>query len=251
MSKKPSFGTLDVTSFTVGAMLRAGVAVRSIMRGATSLEQAADSLVRYVYDHCIEEKTGARSCALVRFYKTHRYGALEPEQQRFAERILGEQQPDPDMRCLALLATVGDEPEWNSRRESRSHLAIPLPSADIVRQAPMIARLIEDLGLDIEAVVSGRSPGARVGDSRTYDVFHVEDAVGSPHIPAQHDFVLRYGITSVVGFGGQLRSGELYAVILFSRVRIPKESAARFRTIALDVRSALFTLDESKTWMEH
>ena len=114
----------------------------------------------------------------------------------------------------------------------------------------MIARLVEALGLEIEAVVSGPSTPSRLGEGRTYDVFHVEDAVGSPHIPAQREFVERYGIASVVGSGGLLRSGELYAVILFSRVRIPKSSAARFRTIALDVRSALYSLDEAKTWAE-
>ena len=79
-------------------------------------------------------------------------------------------------------------------------------------------------------------------------MFHVEEARGSPHIPAQRDFVLRYGITSVVGFGGLLRSGELFAVILFLRARIPAASAARFRTIALDVRSALYLVEEERTW---
>ncbi|MEO8334623.1 MAG: hypothetical protein ABI664_06615 [bacterium] len=251
MSDEPYFGNLDVANFTVGAMLRAGIAVRRIVRGAETLEEAANKVVRYLYDHSVDLKTGARNCPLIRFYKTHPFGALEPGQQQFAERLLGDQSADADLRCLALLATVGDEPEWNSRRESASHQAIPLPSADIVRRAPMIARLIEDLGLSIEAVVSGDSTPARAGEPRTYDVFHVEDAVGSPHIPAQREFVLRYGIASVVGFGGLLRSGELYAVILFSRVRIPKASAVRFRTIALDVRSSLYSLDETKTWAEH
>lgn len=245
---EPNFGNLDVANFTVGAMLRSGIAVRRIVRGTDSLEAAANLVVRYFYDHCADTNTGERSCALVRFYKTHPYGTLESEQQLFAERLLAGQSADDDMRCLTLLATAGDEPEWNSRRESRSHQAIPLPSADIVRRAPMIARLIEDLGLDIEAVVAGQSVPARVGEARTYDVFHVEEAADSPHIPAQREFVQRYGITSVVGFGGLLRSGELYAVILFSRAHIPKSSALRFRTIALDVRSALYSLDETKTW---
>lgn len=251
MPDEPNFGTLDVANFTVGAMLRAGIAVRRIVRGAESIEAAANCVIQYFYDHCVDSNTGERSCALVRFYKTHPYGALEPEQQLFAERLLGEQSTNDNMRCLALLATAGDEPEWNSRRESTSHQAIPLPSADIVRRAPMIARLIEELGLDIEAVVRGESIPARIGEARTYDVFHVEEAIGSPHIPAQREFVLRYGIESVVGFGGLLRSGELYTVILFSRVRIPKASAARFRAIALDVRSALYALDEAKTWAAH
>ena len=249
MSNTPNFGTLDVSDFTVGAMLRAGIAIRRIIRGTESLEEAADVVVRYLYDHCIDPHTGERTCPLVRFYKTHEYGGLDPELQLFAARQLDEPHPRPAMRCLVLLGTAGDDPNWNSRSSSTSHQAIPLPSADIVRQAPMITRLIEDLGMDIDAIVSGTEPPVRGSDARTYDVFHVEDARGSPHIPAQREFVVPYGIKSVVGFGGLLRSGELFAVILFARVTIPKSSAARFRAIALDVRSALYALDESKTWM--
>lgn len=112
----------------------------------------------------------------------------------------------------------------------------------------MIRQLIEDIGLDIEAVVAGRATPPRPGDARNYDVFHVENAAGSPFIPAQADFVARRGVKSVVGFGGLLRTGELFAVIMFSRHHIPVESASRFRAIALDIRSALFLLDEEMVW---
>ena len=154
------------------------------------------------------------------------------------------------MRCLTLLATTGDQPAWNARRQSKGHQAIPLPSAERVRAAPMIMRLIQELGVDIESLVSASDPRSRGSDSRTYDVFHVEQAAGSPYIPAQREFVEPHRIASVVGFGGLLRSGELFALILFSRDAIPARSAARFRTIALDVRSSLFAFDESRTWKE-
>jgi hypothetical protein len=249
MADQPDFGPLDVTDFTVGAMLRAGIAIRRAARGADSLEEAADTITRYLYDHCVGA-SGERSCALARFYKTHRYGALEPELQHFAATQLGGLEPSPDMRCLVLLATVGDESAWNARRSSRGHQAIPLPSAERVRAAPMIMRLIEDMGIDVESLVSAAEPHGRGTDARTYDVFHVERALGSPFIPAQRDFVQPYQIASVVGFGGLLRSGELFTVILFSRDTIPARSAARFRTIALDVRSSLFTFDERRTWRE-
>jgi hypothetical protein len=249
MPDQPDLGPLDVTDFTVGAMLRAGIAIRRAVRGADSLEAAADVIARYLYERCVSAD-GERSCALVRFYKTHRYGALQPALQRFAANLLGDIPPRRDMRCLTLLATVGDEVQWNARRRSKGHQAIPLPTAESVRAAPMIMRLIEDLGVDIESLVSAAEPRARGGDPRTYDVFHVEQAKGSPFIPAQAEFVERYGIASVVGFGGLLRSGELFAVILFSRDVIPAKSAARFRTIALDVRSSLFAFDESRTWRE-
>jgi hypothetical protein len=247
MPDAPNFGPLDVTDFTVGAMLRAGIAIRRVVRGCESLEAAANLIVRYFYDHCTGV-AGERACALVRFYKTHAYGALEPAQQRFAAAQLGAIPPRKSMRCLTLVATIGDEPDWSSRHTSRSHLAIPLPSADSIRSAPMIMRLVEDLGVDVESLVSSTPATARGTEARTYDVFHVEEARGSPHIPAQAEFVERYGIRSVVGFGGLLRSGELFAVILFSRDPIPARSATRFRTIALDVRSALFRIDETRTW---
>lgn len=249
MADQPDFGPLDVTDFTVGAMLRAGIAIRRAVRGADSLETAAEVITRYLYDHCVSS-SGERSCALVRFYKTHRYGDLEPALQLFAARQLGTVSPRADMRCLTLFATAGDEPEWNARHASKAHQAIPLPSAEGIRAAPMIMRLIEELGVDIETLVSPSTELHGRADTRTYDVFHVEQALASPYIPAQREFVERYRIASVVGFGGLLRSGELFAVILFSRAPIPARSAARFRTIALDVRSALFAFDESRVWRE-
>ena len=186
----------------------------------------------------------------MRFYKTHRYADLEPGLQRLAEEQLGGASAAPDMRRLTLLGTEGDEPDWNSRHASKGHRTIALPSADSVRAAPMIIRLIEELGVDIESLISSAEPRVRGSDQRTYDVFHVERALGNPHIPAQREFVERYGIESVVGFGGLLRSGELFVVILFSRDAIPGRSATRFRTIALDVRSSLFAFEESQTWRE-
>ena len=249
MSASPDFGPLDVSDFSLGAMLRTGIALRRAVRDCRTLESAAGAIVRYFYDHCLDLDSGSRTCALARFYATQRYDALEPELQRHAAEAAGLTLPPPgDMRCLALLGTAGDEPAWNSRHLSRAHRVIPLPSAEIVRSAPMIARLIEDLGMDLESVVAGTTAKPTAAESRNYDVFHVEEALGSPSIPAQNEFVIPHAIRSVVGFGGALRSGEMFAVVLFSRAHIPPPSANRFRTIALDIRSALFTLDGSNVW---
>ncbi|MEO8560615.1 MAG: hypothetical protein ABI601_00980 [bacterium] len=248
MPSTPDFGPLDVTDVTVGAMLRTGIALRRTLRECGTLESAAGSVVRYFHEHCVDIDSAARTCALVRFYKTHPFASLEPELQEVAARQLGELSPAPAMRCLTLLATAGDEPAWNSRHQSRSHRVIPLPSAEMVRGAPMIAGLLSDLGVDLETIVSGGGATPRTSESRTYDVFHVEEALGSPVIPAQEEFVIPYSIRSVVGFGGVLRSGELFAVVLFSRAHIPAASAHRFRTLALDIRSSLFPIDDARTW---
>jgi hypothetical protein len=114
----------------------------------------------------------------------------------------------------------------------------------------MISQLIRELGADIDAVLAP-SPGAgESAEGKTYNVFYVEEALGSPFIPAQEEFVRRYGIRSVVGFGGQLFSGSLYSVILFSRVPVPHASAQRFRNIALDLKVAISMQEEDRTFRD-
>ena len=108
----------------------------------------------------------------------------------------------------------------------------------------MIAALIKQFGLTIESVVSP----PQMADSlagKTYNVFHVPDARGSAAIPAQDDFVLPYRIRSALGFGGVLRSGDLFAVIMFAKVPIPDDTASRFRNIALEVKTLLFNFDDA------
>ena len=79
---------------------------------------------------------------------------------------------------------------------------------------------------------------------RTFNVFYVPDALGSPHIPAQQEFVVPHHIRSVVGFGGVLPGGELYACILFSPCFIPSTTADLFKPLALSAKLAVMPFVE-------
>jgi hypothetical protein len=246
----------DLKSFGLTEMVRCSVAIRQLAAGAATMEESAQRICRYLYAEFgnvsaaagADTAYGGGDCALVRLYKTHPYARLDAPLRRFADKALGEIPRPPALRCLTLLATAGDEAEWNSRETSRGHRAIPLPSPKIVERAPMVAQLIRQFGLDLADIISPSTDFVREMTGRSYGVFHVEDAAGSPFIPAQVEFVERYGIRSVVGFGGALRSSDIFAVILFSRVHITPEVAERFRTIALDVKSALFKFEEDQVF---
>lgn len=236
----------DLSNFSLRDMLVSGGDIRRIARPAKTMEEAAESIVAYLYERCVEPSGGEKSCALVRCYKTHPYGALETPLRRFADGLMGGTKPSPSMKCLTLLASVGQQPTWSSRHTSNGHKAIPLPSAKVVDQAPMIAQLIRQLGIEVSELVAPDRDALKSNDGKTYNVFHVEEAKGHPSIPAQEEFVERYNVRSVLGFGGLLRTGDLFAIIMFSRRHIPVESAQRFRTLALDVKSAFFpyTIDQ-------
>jgi two-component system NtrC family sensor kinase len=229
--------SFSLTQFGLKEMLRCGLDLRKSAGEAGTLEEVARTVVRYFHDEC-RDAEGSRECLLARFYKTHAYGGLPPDLQAFARGVLAPDPPSNDMQCLTLLATAGAEPEWNARESSRGHQAIPLASVQVVEQAPMIAELVRAMGLDVRMVVDPDATLIRGAEGKTFNVFYVPQAQGSPHIPAQ-DFVQRYSVCSVLGFGGVLVTGEFYAVILFTRVTIPPESADRFRNVALDLKLAI------------
>ncbi len=214
----------NLATFSLGDMSGCGAALRQMSAGAASMEEVSGRVVHYLYDHLIDQNSGERACALVRFYKSHPFGGLDESLQSFARKQLGTHPESPAMACLTLLSTAGIKPEWNSRAKSVGHQAIPLPSPKIVAQAPMIAGLIKQLGLEIHTLLNS-DPNLLVElEQRYYNVFHVADAVGSSSIPAQDDFVIPFSVRSVLGFGGMLPSGNLFAVILFSKIRIAREN---------------------------
>jgi hypothetical protein len=229
----------DLTNFRLGEMLKCSLDIRRVGRDQPNMEAAAKRVCRFLYDE-LSGPDGNRACALVRCYKTHKFGVLPRDLQRFARRSLPDATETPvvldAMRCLTLIATVGDEAAWNERYLSSGHQAIPLVSPKMVERAPMIAQLIRQFGLDLADVVQPSEEVMRNLAGKTYGVFHVETAAGSPYIPAQAPFVERYSIRSVLGFGGSLDDGDLFAVILFSRVQVTADVADRFRTLALDVK---------------
>lgn len=209
------------------------------------MEEAAQALCGLFYERLVDSR-GLRACALVRFYKTHQYGELPADLQSFAARALAPVTPKTGTNCLTLLATVGEEPEWNLRSTSKRHQVIPLTSPEVVESAPMISQLIKEFGMDVlelvrhrSDIVRDRSDVVRDLKGRDYGVFYVAQAPGSQYIPAQAEFVTRYGIRSVLGFGGTLGTGDLFAVILFSKAPIFEAATDHFRRLAADVRVAM------------
>ncbi len=228
-------------------MLRCTRGMRNIAASARTVEEAATAIVGFLHSQSADPRTSEPQCALVRFYMTRPYGALNPDLKAFATEKLGGAEPDADTKVLTLLASYGSRPEWRDPRLSIDHQAIPLPSVEIVEQAPMIAQLIRAMGIEIADVVKPRLSLLQDDSGKTYNVFHVEKALGSQYIPAQDSFVKLHGIESVIGFGGLLTSGDLFAVVMFSQVSVPYEAAIRFRNVALDVKAILFQLNQSAT----
>ena len=236
----------DLGKFTLQDMTHCGEAIQQLELQAKDMDEMANLLVHYFYDHLIDKQTGEKTCALVRFFMTYPYIELDKESRKSVDTMPGVRSASHDMNCLTLLSTVGIKPEWNSTRLSSKHRVIPLVNKQEVEQIPMISQLFYQLGLDINNVLHPDPNLVAKLESKIFNVFLVPDALGNPHIPDQEGFVVPFGIKSVLGFGSMLPTGNLFVVIIFSKVRIPRNTADMFKNLALSARMAVLPLVTKK-----
>jgi two-component system, chemotaxis family, sensor kinase CheA len=225
----------DLQNFSLDDLVDCGAEIRGIT-GIGSFEETANAAAKLLAERLVDAD-GKPACALVRCYATVRYARLPAPLQAFARELAGFE-PPPETRCLTLMGSYGDEPEWRTRSGSRGHKAIPLLSAEFVRGIPMLRQLLLEFGLTPEQVTSGDPTMLLRQREDGFNVFYVPTAPGSAFIPAQDGFVRPYGISSVLGFGASMPSGELVAMLMFSRAEIPRQTAELFRSLALSARYA-------------
>ena len=234
----------DLTQFNLQNATDIGIALRGFGQGAKSIETVAQRSVQYLYDNLIDPHTGQSACALARFFKTHAYGKLPSELQTHITKVVDQaDELSPAVKCLTLLATAGDHSNWNDRRASQGHQVIPLTSAREVQKIPMMAQLIRSFGLKINSVVDPDPKLLMELERKTCNVFFIPQAAGSEFIPGQTNFVEPFGVKSVLGFGGMLPTGNLFTIILFTKVPVPDATAQLFKTLPLSIKMALLALD--------
>ena len=235
----------DIRRFNLSDMTACGAVLRKLGANSQSMEDVANKVVRHLYDEIVDGATGMRALSQARFFKTHPYEDLGEELRMFADGVLGDMPAPPNMKCMTLLASAGEEPQWNSRHYSKGHKAIPLPSEELVLAFPMVSNLVKQFGLEINKLISPDPSCLSDLEQTTYNVFCVPITPGSPYVPAQNEFVIPYGIQSTVGFGGVLPSGNLYAVIMFSKVPISRETADLLKPLALAVKVSVLPYEQT------
>ena len=196
----------DFANFTDTDLASCGDTLRGVGSGASSMEDAANRLVKTLYENITDSATGQTANALVRFYKTHPYDQLDAGLQEFARGLLGSNPPRDDLHCLGVLGTVADIVEANSRAESKIHQAIPLASAEMVSGIPIIGPLVNQFGIDVGAVM--RPDPMLIGDlsRKTFNTFYVPEAVGSPHMGRSKSIYSQQYRRDLQG-NGQIRRG--------------------------------------------
>ncbi|MBC8553021.1 MAG: hypothetical protein H8D23_25630 [Candidatus Brocadiales bacterium] len=239
----------DLTKFSLQDMSEVGDALQQLELKATNIDELSDMMVRYFFDNLGDTQTGEKSSVLVRFFMTYPYSSLDKGLRQSVDKMLDGQSVDQNMKCLKLSATAGVQPEWNSIIHSKDHSVLPLQNENMLKKNIMVHQFIDQMGIGISNVLNPDPKLSSELEGRVFNVYHVPDAIGSSYIPAQKEFVVPFGIKSAMGFGGMLPTGNLFALLVFSKTKIPRNTANLFKNIALHVRMALLPFVNEKIFV--
>jgi len=137
----------DLRKMTLRNMSECGLSLRQLGKNAKSMEDVSNNIIQYFYNNLVSQILGDKSCVLIRFFQTNSYEELEPKLQKSVCEVLGNDIVNNSLKCLTLMATAGELPEWNSRHESVGHQIVPLVSKEAIAQI-MIYQLLHQLGLN-------------------------------------------------------------------------------------------------------
>lgn len=210
-----------------------------------STEDFALKATDYLFDQFSQVDGLVDACALVRFFRTMNFSDLTDDLKELAKQQFDSEHLQAS-NCLTLLASRGIQPEWNNRNDSINHRVIPLLSVEAVERAPMVARLVSRLGIEVSNVVTPTPSWFLPRDQKKYEVMYIAEAKDDPAIVAQENFVVPFGVRSVIGYGGLLPTGDMFAVLMFMRIYIPVESAMLFTSFSRAIEEALVEVKSGK-----
>lgn len=200
-----------------------------------TFEAAGGNVLHDIYREFKNEQ-GEPLFALMRMFRLCRHEELPPE-------IKGGIDPAGGKHWLALVATIGQEPAWNDRRQSEKHGVI----APNDFASPMLKAAFEQMNLDpfrnnlpnaVSDMILIQEP---ISPTR---YFLVQQALGNPNIVEQDAFVKPYGIGSVLGMGCAFDSGALLLTLLFARIELSNTDIQLLMQLAPYISTMMATYDD-------
>jgi hypothetical protein len=222
----------SVGSFAVGDLEVMSRALRAVGAGAETMQSAAQRIAEHVHAELRTE--GGPDCLNVSVYKTHTYRLLPPRLQALASEA--DATVEPHTACLTRLAVAGyDEPQPEA-----SALVRPL-TAEAFAAQPILVALLLAMGLDEEAATDPQRAVTAGVHREELQAFYVPDLAESEWVADEETRaqVVALGLSSLLGIGGGLPSGDLFFLFLFTLTPIDPRSADLMRSLAPALKAAL------------
>jgi len=219
------------------------------VKSCMCLENAAQKFTEVMYGELKD------SIVLVRLFGAIPFGNLPDYNQKFVSKMAGSAEISHLIKettlILTLLGTQGKEAAWNNRVNSKGHIGVPLVSIDFINRIPMMARLLKELGIDLNWIDSDDTEMVIKKSGSMSGVFYVPDAKTTTDnmgrkIIASQEFVEKYNIKTVFGMGGSYMGKMFVATIVFTNEALDKTIVTKYTPIINYFKGATMNLAMKK-----
>lgn len=227
---------IDLATCTQQAVNDFARMIYSVYRdSASSLEEMSQHIVHEIFGE-FQDESGEPAFALLRMFRVSHYDELPDD--------LKTQVSDQSGHLLTLMATVGLEASWCDRHSSQHHQVQPMNAL----KTPLMQAVLDQIGMKVDGSGVGISMFTSAKPDNNPGYFYVENAFESQYIVDKDEFIVPYGIQSVVAVGSPFRSGAAGLLVGFSRVPIPPEQACYFANMGVYIFTVLSQHDEKQVW---
>lgn len=147
--------------------------------------------------------------------------------------------PADDHYVFTLTGSYGMEANWCHRTRSAAHQAISLNRIAFTDNVPMFLDIFDQLSINMDRL---RDAG-EVTMHGYKGSYYIPDAPQHNSLADQDNFIVPYGIRSVIGFGGHIqdlnREQSLFILAAFARVPITADAADHFLAMQDHVAASL------------
>ncbi len=238
----------DLTQFSLRDMSEFGLTLRQISKDANNMEDVSNRIIQYIDQNLRDKKTGKKSCALVHFLKTHAYGERPKNSQKYVHGCFESEQLDPQLKCLTLLSSTGQHPDWNSGDNSKKNLVIPLGNENEISGIDLMSQLIQSWGIDQDIFFNNILEPQINLENVGCTLLNLDQALTNSKFFSENLGLIVSNIQSILGVWGLLPSGHLFIVLMFLKVRVPKETLDLIRPMALNIKTAILPFDSSSVF---
>jgi hypothetical protein len=251
--RKEAIMSKNIGETTIKTIRDFGKQINSTLKTCTSLEEAAQKFVNFLFEEFEE------SIVLIRLFATIPFGMLPASNQNIVTKLADAEQMTPlirdDTPVLTLLGSRGGE----EIRNCKQYFGIPLTSLEFVQSMPFIANLLKELGYELEwnerqtSLIQERDIET---DSIGFlsGVFYVPDAQNAVNAKGEKilltvDRIAVYNtnalseVETIFGVGGAYIGDDSFIVIaIFSRETFGEIIVKRFMPIANYFKTATLKL---------
>ncbi len=208
--------------------------------GARCLADHAQAACSLVYER------SSSTLALLRCWAVMRFADQPAGNQAFAREWLRRRQLSdrlqPDTPVLALMGSAGRDRDWNDRRRSAGHLALPLFSSVMLHKTPLVGALFEQLEIGTSWLDKPERGAIGEVGSRAAGQFFVPD-MRKLLARTEARGLSGQGVRSAFGGASSYIGRDAFLIVLgFASVELDPRSAGLATLLARFIRAGTYRM---------